>query len=44
MLYEFNKYYNANLYASITKGVKNQQLFMNPICGYCIFEIALWKL
>ncbi len=24
--------------------VKNQQLFMKPICSYCIFEMALWKL
>jgi len=23
---------------------KNQQLFTKPICGYGIFEMALWKL
>jgi hypothetical protein len=22
---------------------KNQQLLMRPICGYYIFEMALWK-
>jgi hypothetical protein len=27
MSYESHKYYNGNLYASITKDVKNQQLF-----------------
>jgi hypothetical protein len=29
MSYESNKYYNGNLYASNTKYVKNQQLFMD---------------
>ncbi len=29
MSYESHKYYNGNLYASITKDVKNQQLFMD---------------
>jgi hypothetical protein len=29
MSYEFYKYYNGNLYASIAKYVKNQQLFMD---------------
>jgi hypothetical protein len=32
-----------NLYAGITKDVTNQQLYIKPMCGYCIFEIALWK-
>jgi len=33
------------LYASIAMDVKkNQQLFMKPICGYCIFEMTLCKL
>ncbi len=29
MSYESHKYYNANLYASNAKDVKNQQLFMD---------------
>jgi hypothetical protein len=29
MSYESHKYYNGNLYASIAKDVKNQQLFMD---------------
>jgi len=29
MSYESHKYYNGNLYASIVKDVKNQQLFMD---------------
>jgi hypothetical protein len=29
MSYESHKYYNENLYASIAKDVKNQQLFMD---------------
>jgi hypothetical protein len=29
MSYESHKYYNGNLYASIAKYVKNQQLFMD---------------
>jgi hypothetical protein len=30
MSYESHKYYNGNLYASIAKDVKNEQLFMDP--------------
>jgi hypothetical protein len=33
MSYESHKYYNGNLYASITKDVKNQQLFMDLYVG-----------
>jgi len=33
MSYESNKYYNGNLYASITKNVENQQLFMDLHVG-----------
>ncbi len=33
MLYESHKYYNRNLYASITQDVKNQQLFMDLYAG-----------
>jgi hypothetical protein len=33
MSYESHKYYNGNLYASIAKEVKNQQLFMDPHVG-----------
>jgi len=33
MSYESHKYYNGNLYASITKNVKNQQLFMDLYAG-----------
>jgi hypothetical protein len=29
MSYESHKYYNGNLYASITKDVKSQHLFMD---------------
>jgi hypothetical protein len=34
MSYESHKYHNGNLYASIAKDVKNQQLFTKPICMY----------
>jgi hypothetical protein len=33
MSYESHKYYNGNLYASIAKVVKNQQLFMDLHAG-----------
>jgi hypothetical protein len=33
MSYESHKYYNGNLYASITKDVKNDQLFMDLYAG-----------
>ncbi len=33
MSYEFHKYYNGNLYASIAKDVKNQQLLMDLHVG-----------
>jgi len=33
MSYESHKYYNGNLYASNTKDVKNQQLFMDLHVG-----------
>jgi hypothetical protein len=33
MPYESHKYYNGNLYASIVKNVKNQQLFMDLYAG-----------
>ncbi len=33
MSYESHKYYNGNLYASIAKNVKNQQLFMDLFAG-----------
>jgi hypothetical protein len=33
MSYEAHKYYNGNLYASIVKDVKNQQLFMDLYSG-----------
>jgi hypothetical protein len=33
MSYESHKYYNANLYASNAKDVKNQQLFMDIHVG-----------
>jgi len=33
MSYESHKYYNGNLYASIAKDVKNQQLSMDPYVG-----------
>jgi len=33
MSYEFHKYYNGSLYASIAKYVKNQQLFMDLYVG-----------
>ncbi len=33
MSYESHKYYNGNLYASIAKYVKNQQLFMDLYAG-----------
>jgi len=29
---------------NIVMDVKNQQLFTKPLCEYCIFEMALWKL
>jgi hypothetical protein len=31
--YESHKYYNGNLYASMAKDVKNQQLFINLYVG-----------
>jgi len=31
--YESHQYYNGNLYASMTKDVKNQQLFMDLYVG-----------
>jgi len=34
MSYEAHKYYNGNLYASIAKDVKNQQLFMDLYAGF----------
>jgi hypothetical protein len=37
-------YYLQDIYASIAMDVKNQQLFTRPICEYCIFKMALWKL
>jgi hypothetical protein len=33
MSYESHKYYNGNLYASIAKDGKNQQLFMDLYAG-----------
>jgi hypothetical protein len=33
MSYESHKYYNGNLYASIVKEIKNQQLFMDLHVG-----------
>ncbi len=36
--------YLWDLYADITMDVKNQQLFTRLMCGYYIFEMALWKL
>jgi len=33
MSYESHKYYNGNRYVSITKDVKNQQLFINLHAG-----------
>jgi hypothetical protein len=46
--------YLQYLYAGIAMDVKNQHLnsiaivprirITRPICGYCIFEMALWKL
>ncbi len=33
MLYGSHKYYNENLYASIAKDVKNEQLFMDLHAG-----------
>jgi len=33
MSYESHKYYNGNLYASIAKDVKNQQLFKDLHAG-----------
>ncbi len=37
--------YLHDLYAGIAMDVKkNEQLFKKPICGYNIFEMALWKL
>jgi hypothetical protein len=33
MSYESHKYYSGNLYASIVKDVKNQQLFMGLYVG-----------
>ncbi len=37
-------YYLQDLEVGITMDVKNQKLFTKPICKYCIFEMALWKL
>jgi hypothetical protein len=39
-----NHYYLQDLEACITMDVKNQQLFIKPICKYYIFEMASWKL
>ncbi len=36
--------YLRDLYACIAMDVKNQQLLMKPTSGYCISEMALWKL
>ncbi len=36
--------YLQGQYANITMDVTNQQLFKRPICGYNIFQMALWKL
>ncbi len=33
MSYESHKYYNGNLYASMAKDVKNQQLFIDLYVG-----------
>jgi hypothetical protein len=33
-----------DLYGGNAMNVKNQQLFMRPICQYRIFEMTLWKL
>jgi hypothetical protein len=38
MSYECHKYYNGNLYVSIAKHVKNQQLFMN-LCASTIMDV-----
>ncbi len=37
-------YYLQKLYVGNAMDVKNQQLFKRPICGYCRFQMALWKL
>jgi hypothetical protein len=36
--------YLQELYAGIVMDVKKPTLFTKPIYGYCIFEMALWKL
>jgi len=33
-----------DLYAGITMVVKKSTTIMRPICEYCKFEMALWKL
>jgi len=38
MSYESHKYYNGSLYASITKDVKNQQLFVD-LCAGAIMDV-----
>jgi len=37
-------YYLQDLEVGIAMDIKNRQLFTRPICKYCIFEMALWKL
>jgi hypothetical protein len=47
MWYESHKYYNGNLYASIAKDVKNQQLFMDLHSGIAMdvkYQPLLWNL
>jgi hypothetical protein len=44
MSYDSHKYYNGNLYAGIAMDVKKPTTIMKPLCEYCIFEMALWKL
>jgi hypothetical protein len=36
-------YYLQDLYEGNVMDVKNQQLFMRPICGYYIFENRLME-
>jgi hypothetical protein len=38
MSYESHKYYNGNLYVSIAKDVKNQQLFMD-LCAGIVMDV-----
>jgi hypothetical protein len=33
-----------NLSVGITMVVKKPSIITKPICGYCIFKMALWKL